>query len=553
MNIFSRKPKSTILKKLVSAYIIIILIPMTFVFIYSLYTYYQKQKNDLIKNSNFDLQNINKTFKENYKNLKKLETIVEKDTEFLTFITTPEDQGGLSNYEFYKYFVRNYEKLIITSREISSMKVFVDNPKEEEILPIVFRLKNRKKDKKILEIRKINGMVSLYFWKEILFIPSNVYLELTMDLRKSLGVTESEKSVTVFNKNNIFKISKELTPEEKEFWSKNSDKLNKEYGDLEFKNNLISYTYLKDINSYIGEFIPLEDMKVRTIRYGFYLILIMIAGLFIIYIFAYLTVENNLSQLNLIIDAIMHIKKGNLDIEIPISNKETDFGTLARQINLMTKQIKKLINNLIEKETLVKDTELRALQSQINAHFLQNTLEAIKMMALIKEDYETSDALTNLGHLLRYGMEWRIPNVPLKDEIDYIEKYVNLISLRTDNKIKLILEIEPDLLGLEIPKMIIQPLVENSIEHGIIPMDRDGEIRVRIYKKDKFVNFEVEDNGKGFNKEEIIKMRSSMSSIGLENIEDRLKLYCGKDVRLEFDSIPGEYSKVFFKFIVDYD
>ena len=164
----------------------------------------------------------------------------------------------------------------------------------------------------------------------------------------------------------------------------------------------------------------------------------------------------------------------------------------------------------LNRELLVKNSEIRALQNQINAHFIYNVLESIKMMAEIDEKYEISDAITALGKLLRYSMKWTSGNVTVEQEIDYIHNYLALINLRFDYEIYLSLNIPENIMIQEIPKMSLQPIVE-------------------LYQK---ISGEIDSAG------------GSGNGIGLKNVQDRIRISFGPEYGLEFSSKPGMYTKV---------
>lgn len=230
-----------------------------------------------------------------------------------------------------------------------------------------------------------------------------------------------------------------------------------------------------------------------------------------------------------------------MNISFPGQFEHAEFFELANQLISMTKNINRLIDENIENQKLVNDFQIKALQSQINSHFLQNSLEGIKMMAYMNKDYEVSNSLLSLGKILRYGMDWKNPIVTINDEIEYLIQYINLFSIRTDNEIFFRVYIDDKLKNMKIPKMFLQPLVENSIIHGIIPKDIIGLIQLRIYKKNQNLIFEILDNGKGMNENEI---NPTSSGIGVFNVKKRLELFFNKDVIFNIKSEENKFTKI---------
>ncbi|MDF2871509.1 MAG: histidine kinase internal region [Anaerocolumna sp.] len=258
-----------------------------------------------------------------------------------------------------------------------------------------------------------------------------------------------------------------------------------------------------------------------------------------------------------IMDAVHSVQKGDLDIRILESGSD-EFGELGLQINKMLDRINQLMGDNIKRELLVKDSEIRALQNQINAHFIYNVLESIKMMAEVEEKYPIADAVTALGKLLRYSMKWVSKNVTVREEIDYIKNYLALINLRFDYEIYLSLNMPEPIYDQEIPKMSLQPIIENAIYHGIEEMAEDTSIYVKGILYENYCVIEITDSGKGMTEEETIKLQkkiegeieatgSSGNGIGLKNVQDRIKISFGNEYGISIASMKDCYTKVCVK------
>lgn len=237
-------------------------------------------------------------------------------------------------------------------------------------------------------------------------------------------------------------------------------------------------------------------------------------------------------------NCVREFSEGNLDATMVV----TGSGEMARfetGIQEMLENIRRLMQSNMERKLLIKDTEIRALQNQINAHFIYNVLESIKMMAEIDENYELADAVTNLGKLLRYSMRWNKRNVSLLEELDYTGNYVALMNLRFDYEIRLEKDVPEDLLQTEVPKISIQPIVENAIIHAAVSAaEGDRIIRVHAFPEGTDCVIEVTDNGPGMEEAQISKMErqiegleetrsASGNGIGLKNVQDRLHMTYG--------------------------
>ncbi|SHO50802.1 sensor histidine kinase [Anaerocolumna xylanovorans] len=258
-----------------------------------------------------------------------------------------------------------------------------------------------------------------------------------------------------------------------------------------------------------------------------------------------------------IMDAVHLVQKGELEVRIEEAGSD-EFGELGIQINKMLDRISLLMEDNLKRELLVKDSEIRALQNQINAHFIYNVLESVKMMAEVEEKYAIADAVTALGKLLRYSMKWVSKNVTVSEEIDYIKNYLTLINLRFDYEIYLSLNIPDIIYKQEIPKMSLQPIIENAIYHGIEEIAEDTSIYMKGILCNGYCIIEITDSGKGMTEEEIANLQkkiqgevetagSSGNGIGLKNVQDRIKISFGDEYGISIASRKDCYTKVCVK------
>ena len=241
-----------------------------------------------------------------------------------------------------------------------------------------------------------------------------------------------------------------------------------------------------------------------------------------------------------------------------------EMGELGTQINTMLERIRQLMEDNLKREMLMKNSEIRALQNQINAHFIYNVLESIKMMAEIDEEYAISDAVTSLGKLLRYSMKWVSGNVLVEQELEYIKNYMALINLRFDYEIYLSLNIPDFILKQEIPKMSLQPIVENAIYHGIEQMAEDTNIYIKAFVEADDCIIQITDSGKGMTEEEVETLRmkiageldsngGSGNGIGLKNVQDRIHIAFGEGYGIEIASKLGCFTKVIVRIPVTHE
>jgi two-component system sensor histidine kinase YesM len=232
-------------------------------------------------------------------------------------------------------------------------------------------------------------------------------------------------------------------------------------------------------------------------------------------------------------------------------------GELGAQLNTMLDRIQTLMQENLDRQLLVKNSQIRALQNQINAHFIYNVLETIKMMAEIDEKYVISDAVTSLGKMLRYSMKWTNGTVLLEEELEYVRNYVALMNLRFDYEIILSLRVPQEMMQQVIPKMSLQPIVENAIKHGIEDVAEDTTIYIKAEQKGTDCVIEVTDSGKGMTPEQVEKLKEKINGklqadntsgnghgIGLKNVQDRITIAFGNAYGLAIASKEGCYTKV---------
>ena len=320
------------------------------------------------------------------------------------------------------------------------------------------------------------------------------------------------------------------------------------------KKLVVSGMYIREMS---GTLICVKDITsdINRVRWSRLLFFIGMAVLTIfLALVINLIVQHLLGKFYDILKSIRNVQKGDLSVVIPECGND-EMGELGTQINKMLERIKQLMNDNLNREMLAKNSEIRALQNQINAHFIYNVLESIKMMAEIDEEYAISDAVTSLGKLLRYSMKWVSGNVLVEQELEYIKNYMALINLRFDYEIYLSLNIPELILKQEIPKMSLQPIVENAICHGIEQMAEDTNIYIKGLLEGDDCVIEITDAGKGMTEDEVKRLKQKIAGeidsnggsgngIGLKNVQDRIHIAFGEKYGIEIASMIGCYTKI---------
>ena len=305
------------------------------------------------------------------------------------------------------------------------------------------------------------------------------------------------------------------------------------------------YVEVQDISDMINE--------VHGQRNVFYLalVLVVIAMVFVVS----KMVQRMLGRLYKVVLSMRQIRQGDLKVRAEVGGND-EIGELAIQFNRMLDRIEELTEENVQREILAKNVGIRSLQNQINAHFIYNVLESIKMLAEMKEEYQISDSITSLGKLLRYSMRWESGTVTLNEELEYIENYLALMNLRNDFMVNLAINIPKELLTQKIPKMSLQPIVENSVLHGISPLGKDAYIYIKAWEDGEDVYIELSDNGQGMTSDELSKLQKKINGdveteepahkghgVGVKNVADRIMLEFGKAYGLTVASEEGKYTK----------
>ena len=231
---------------------------------------------------------------------------------------------------------------------------------------------------------------------------------------------------------------------------------------------------------------------------------------------------------------------GNLDSFLD-SNPRDELWDLEQGYNEMVQQICELLEkNRLEQEKK-RELELTALQAQINPHFLYNTLDAIGWIAVMKGQNEIEQMVMELSRFFRLSLHKGDKKITIEDEMGIVISYVTIEQLRNPGKFDIKYEIEPEITGLLVPKIILQPIVENAIKHGVSQVRRHGMITVRGYRKGDDVYLEVSDNGCGF-RQKISHIHGS--GYGLRNVNERIQLEYGSEYGISVQSIEGEGTTV---------
>ena len=253
------------------------------------------------------------------------------------------------------------------------------------------------------------------------------------------------------------------------------------------------------------------------------------------------------------LDCAMSVVVENLDIPMAQDDEPDELGELNRKFFWMANELKYQIQQVIEKENQKRESEIKALQYQVNPHFLANTINTIAYLAKIQgvDNIErVSKALVDLM-LASSGKEGSL--VPISREIQHIQNYMYIQEYKFGNDVIIQYEIAPEILDDLVPCFILQPLVENALIHGIGDNVSNGIIMVKGYLSNDRICFEITDNGVGMDQEKIRRIfldekttekKEHLSGIGIKNVNERIQILFGSDFGLEIHSVPNQMTQV---------
>ncbi|WZL82322.1 histidine kinase [Vallitaleaceae bacterium 9-2] len=310
--------------------------------------------------------------------------------------------------------------------------------------------------------------------------------------------------------------------------------------EFSLENSKFKVIYYDNVNLLLS---PVRELqKITLILMGVSILVVVILG--------FVLASNLTISIRQLKRGISKVADGNYDVNIKIKRKD-ELGELCDTFNLMANRMDVLINEVLTSKLTEKEAVISALTAQINPHFLYNTLDMVKSMAEIEGQDEIGEIAKALSGIFRYSTKNDVLVVPVQEEIKNLKNYIKIIDARFDKKIRFQLDVDEDVLYCEMIKLCLQPLVENSINHGLSHRGNEGEIHVAITKQGTHLIIKVEDNGEGiepiqlqnlqeeledYTKKKNTKEDNRHTSIGLQNIHRRIRLYYGEEYGLHIES-----------------
>lgn len=314
---------------------------------------------------------------------------------------------------------------------------------------------------------------------------------------------------------------------------------------------LAAYSPIADTDWYIVSTIPFSNLNYESRNIGLNIAYLGLGCFLLAILLSYIISMSISYPLKNLVKKMNEAQKGNLSVRI-IDNNRDELAEATWNFNRMVNEISILLTNIKNKENQKRAAELKALQAQINPHFLYNTLNTIKWLAGVQKAENVSNLVNSLLQLLHVSMGKGSEFITVREEIEYIGNYVNIQEYRYCNKFKIHMDIEEAAMELKIPRFILQPIVENSLIHGIGPMEGQGLISIKVYFNNGKLKITVTDNGVGMLDDKVSNIltdgadtgKARFSGIGIKNVDERIKLYFGEEYGIHIESIPNLYTTV---------
>lgn len=239
-------------------------------------------------------------------------------------------------------------------------------------------------------------------------------------------------------------------------------------------------------------------------------------------------------------------------------NRSDEIGVLYRQYHTMIMELNSFIKTEYQNKLILLDSQMKALEARINSHFLFNTLESINSMAELADQEQISTMALALGHMFRYAIKTESELVTVRDELNHVLDYITIQSIRCDNPFSFVEDIPQELYDQKILKLIFQPIVENSLSHGLEYGNSGDKILLSVRMEQNLLQITLQDNGRGICPERLVTLQQQLhqeatftelghrtkESIGLKNIQSRIELYYGKGYGLTITSVEGEGTQI---------
>lgn len=299
---------------------------------------------------------------------------------------------------------------------------------------------------------------------------------------------------------------------------------------------------------------PDKDLNVELTEMKRYLLIVISILIIVSTLIASIVSQTISSPLKKVIREMKQVEIGNFRGVVNVSSYQ-EINILVASFNRMVRRIEELIERVKLSSVSEKNAELHALQSQVNPHFLYNTLDMIYWMLDEEGNEQLGELVLSLSSMFRYSSQWEDgAEVTLEEEMEQIGHYLKIISIRLEGRLHIVAEVDERWLNIRVPKMTVQPVIENAVKHGLESLNRQGILKVYTREEGNVLKLFVEDNGNGMSAEQLERLQDSLNGdspkeggkggIGLQNLHRRLQYMFGDIYGLKIQSLPGEGTQV---------
>ncbi|MBM7565248.1 cache domain-containing sensor histidine kinase [Paenibacillus sacheonensis] len=599
-------------KRLIIAYILILLLPSLLISFYIFNELNDNYMKDIVKKSENQLEIERINLNNNIETMERAAQLAQSDKEVLYYLERTSEPNASELIEFDTTAVTNILRLQFNNPNIEHIRLFSNNKRINEIWPVILLEKRIQSEPWYKKVNALDGGEWWYFDRKdrepIRPIVSDakedrpklsLLREIEHPAGKHVGIMQVDMLLTnVFP--NVFRgssdegqsqmfifdsqgkmfndpgitLMKDAGLTEADIRAELNSHLAGAQGHYLFTRNktpfLSNYIYVEKIDAYVLNVVSLKHVFADIDRTRNKIIIAIVILLVILSISTYFLNALILKKLHMLAHFMKKVRQGDFNFDFTIRGGG-EVGELAHHFRKMLKKINELIADAVTKQAASKETELRSLKNQIDSHFLYNTLENIKMLAEIENQPVISDALTSLGGMMRYNLRWMSEYVRLKDELGHITNYIAVMNLRFEHMVRLQIDVPPEYLNQELLKMSLQPIVENSVKHGMKMKPSEARsmvISISATLVDQAIVIVIADNGVGMSggmTEELnrkiagaesgisavgereaapFEKQAEGSGIGLRNVHQRIQLFYGKEYGLFVESGEGEYTRV---------
>ncbi|WP_440961235.1 cache domain-containing sensor histidine kinase [Paenibacillus nitricinens] len=593
--------------RLIAAYVFIILGPCLLVSVYFYESINNTYLRDAIEKNDYLLQMEKLHIYNQIEAMERAAQMAYSDTDVEDFLANETEPQLVDLINFNTNAYVNMTRIQFNNPNIEHLRLYSKSNKVHEIWPIIFREERVSSNLWFQKALQMKGQEYWSFQKSdpdlmqrYLGAPTESLPKVSLLREKSrpadnhIGMVQVDMMLSRFtpktytdvrdNQTQMFLVDSELqlfTRPDHSFLQNNlkmADMIAERYKhfretgewDSEYSENgqsfLLINTPLEHIDAYLLNVVSMEGVMKDISRTRNLIIGANVGFITLLTLIAYVTNAFILKNLRRLTETMKRVRRGEAYTGIMIRGGG-EVGELAHHFSKLMNTINTLVAQAVSKQALSKEAELRTLHNQIDAHFLYNTLENIKMLAEIENQRTISDALTSLGGMMRYNFKWSGEYVKLRDEIRHIENYIEVMNIRFEYPVKLMLHIEPRYLELEVLKMSLQPIVENSVKHAWCDEKdnmQDPIVQITISETEGDIFIELRDNGIGLTPERLHALNEAIyakderrestaeqtatdrrtGGIGLRNVHQRLQIFYGDEYGLVVQSEAGSWTMV---------